>query len=616
MKHPLHSHDSPFHHISYLSSSMEIRKLPDLLINQIAAGEVIERPASVVKELMENSLDAGANSIAVTLEQGGVRYIQVKDNGSGIEKQQLQMALTRHATSKIHHLDDLNSIRSLGFRGEALPSIASVSRFTLASCIPQDKHGWCISSNPPQTNSEIAPCSMQPGTMVEVRDLFHNIPARRKFLRAERTEYMHCNQQFTRIAIAAPQVAMSLAHNGKNILQLPIAQDESGQLLRLQKILGKEFTANATAFERMDDHTRIFGWIAKPTFSRAQADMQYQYVNNRYIRDRQIAHAVRMAFDDVLYHGRHPAFILFIEIDPTRVDVNAHPSKIEVRFREARMLHDFIRHTLKQVLADMRPGSAKTAIQTQSGSTSIPYNTSLHLPRSDTPAHSRPNFYQALATTGSIHASSQTIPDHSVAEDDSQHACPPLGFAIAQLHGIFILAQNQQGLVIVDMHAAHERIVYEQLKSAIAQEDIRKQQLLVPITMSISSAEMEAVERYHSLLAEMGIEVDVVSQQSLVIRGMPQLLHQENPSQLIHDILADLVTHGHSSRVEEKRNDLLSTIACHGSVRAHRNLTIAEMNALLRSMESTERSGQCNHGRPTWVQLDMAELNRFFLRGR
>ena len=601
---------------------MSIRQLPDTLINQIAAGEVVERPASVVKELVENALDAGARRIDIDLEEGGVRLIRIRDDGGGIPPAELQLAVTRHATSKIASIDDLEAVATLGFRGEALPSVASVSRFSLTSRHGGAEHGAMLQVEGGRIG-QVAPQAHPPGTTVEVRDLFYNVPARRKFLRAERTELSHIEEWLRSLALARPDVELRVSHNGKPSRRWKGETDLLSEA-RLHEALGQDFARNALRLDHSGAGLRLHGWIAQPAYNRASGDQQYLYVNGRAVRDRNVAHAVRQAFSDVLFHGRHPAYVLFLELDPRGVDVNVHPAKHEVRFRESRLVHDFVYRTLHEALAETRAGSMPNQEAAHPAmnqwSMPAPHQASIGLRVGDAPAA-----YAALYGMGqtAIHGETSWASDtpgqsstngRSQSLDASAH--PPLGFAIAQLHGIYILAENIDGLIVVDMHAAHERIGYEKLKSAHDGAGLRTQPLLVPSSMSVSEREADIAEREVETLARLGFEVARSGPQSLLLRSVPALLAQGDVEALLRDVLADLREHGTTRRIEETRDGLLATMACHGAVRANRRLTIHEMNALLREMEATERSGQCNHGRPTWTRFNLAEMDRWFLRGR
>ena len=598
-----------------------IRLLPDTLVNQIAAGEVVERPSSVVKELVENALDAGARRIDVELEEGGIRLIRIRDDGGGMGPEDIALAVERHATSKIGSLEDLECVGTLGFRGEALPSIASVSRFSITSRRGDDAHGSRLEVEggkrlPPR------PQAHPVGSTVEVRDLFFNVPARRKFLRAERTEYGHVEDWLRSLALARPGLELRLSHNGRPSRSYrPVAADADA-LARVAEALGEEFTSRCLRLDHEGAGLRLHGWVGLPTASRSSADQQYFYVNGRAVRDRTVAHAVRQAYADVLFHGRHPAYVLFLEIDPRRVDVNVHPAKHEVRFRDGRLVHDFVYRTLHEALAGTRAGAAVahaegvTAAPSPAASAYAPVQAGMSLPVRETMA-AYSLLYGAVGADVALADVALVEPEAggTLAPADDRVA-PPLGFALAQLHGVFILAENAAGLVLVDMHAAHERITYERLKQAQDEGGIRSQVLLVPVTLAVAEREADLAEREGDALAALGFELRRAGPQSLSVRAVPALLADEEPRALVLDVLDELREHGGSRVVEQARNELLATLACHTSVRANRKLGIAEMNALLRDMEATERSGQCNHGRPTWVQLSKAELDRLFLRGR
>jgi len=610
-----------------------IRPLPAELINQIAAGEVIERPSSVVKELVENSLDAGATRIEVDIELGGQRLIRIRDDGGGIEPDDLPLAVASHATSKIRSFDDLEHVASMGFRGEALASVSSVARFALTSRARGQDTAFRIEVDGGKLQAA-RPAQHPQGTSVEVRDLFYNVPARRKFLRAERTEFAHIDDLLKSLALARGSVEFRLSHNGKPVRILKAAKDEQAALLRVAEVLGEEFPAQSLRIDHAAAGLHLSGWVGLPTASRSQADSQYFYVNGRLVRDRIVAHAVRQAYADVLFHGRHPAFVLYLELDPAGVDVNVHPAKHEVRFREQRLVHDFLFRTLHEVLAQTRAGQmggASAVADTTDAAPVMGYASAVAAPAvTSTPAWSG-QFSQSRLSLGvreepladyaallgeparmaeSAYAANTPMPP---AQDDE---APPLGFAIAQLKGIYILAENAHGLVLVDMHAAHERITYEKLKSGRACSNLRSQLLLVPLNVSVSAKEAAAAEEHADALAEWGLELSRSGPSGVVVRRIPALLEGADVAQLCRDVLAELALHGSSRRLQELENELLSTMACHGSVRAGRRLTAPEMNALLREMEATERSGQCNHGRPTWTQLGLAELDKLFLRGR
>lgn len=677
----------------------KIHLLSPRLANQIAAGEVVERPANIVKELVENALDAGARRIEVDAEQGGVKLLRVRDDGCGIEQDDLALALSRHATSKITTLDDLEAVMTMGFRGEALASISSVSRLTLTSRFEQADQAWQVTAEGRDMQTSVAPAAHPQGTTVEVRDLFFNTPARRKFLRTEKTEFGHLEEHLKKLALSRYDVAFTLRHNNRVIHQLRAADRGIEQERRVATLLSPDFIDHAIHVDTEAAGLQLKGWVALPTYSRSQTDMQYFYVNGRAVRDKLVVHAIRQAYRDVLYNGRHPAFVLYLELDPKLVDVNVHPTKHEVRFRDGRLVHDFLFRTLHQVLGNIRPqdqlapasGNSLTAgvdstsavgetrgfasgavgntaaanglrLQTQAepvrgiqagefrGQGGLPWqspepkptpaavaeqmNSYANLIRPldpqenpaalagaaesaqagvAAPAFNSPSAAMNTVTPAyMIPASSATAPAMPAGSADM----PPLGFAIAQLHGIYILAENRQGLVLVDMHAAHERIIYERLKAAVDRESVASQPLLVPQSMSVSEAEADAAEQYAAEFRALGVELARVGPESLLVRQIPVLLQQAPVTNLITDMLGDLIEHGSSDRILAHRNELLATMACHGSVRANRRLSVAEMNALLRDMEATERSGQCNHGRPTWTQLSMAELDKLFLRGR
>jgi len=564
-----------------------IHKLSTRLANQIAAGEVVERPSAVVKELLENSLDAGAQNIDIEVEQGGTRLIRLRDDGCGIVKDDFSLALSRHATSKIQSFEDLEGVVSLGFRGEALPSISSVSRMQIRSRTSDNEQAWQVTGDGGDTVSEPEPVAHPQGTTIEVRDLFFNTPARRKFLRTDKTEFSHLEKVVKRISLSRFDVGFTLRHNQRVVQKLRPAKNDTDRQQRVAHVCGQAFMEHTLAIDFKVGGMHLWGWVALPTFSRSQADLQYFYVNGRMIRDKLVTHGIRQAYQDVLYHGRHPAYVLYLECDPAVVDVNVHPTKHEVRFREGRMVHDFLFRSLHKALADTRPaddvvGNIPLAVREQLQA------------------------YQTMA---------QSMPSAELAEKDDSIA-PPLGYAIAQLHGVFILAENAQGLIIVDMHAAHERITYERMKTALEGEGVKSQPLLVPISISVNEIEAKLPETFANVFEELGFVVEATSPETLAVRQVPSLLRESDVESLVRDVLSDLATHGTTQRVREAINEILSTMACHGSVRANRMLTLPEMNALLRDMENTERSGQCNHGRPTWIQLNMDELDKLFMRGQ
>ena len=631
-----------------MSTSARIELLSPRLANQIAAGEVVERPASVIKELLENSLDSGARRIDVDVEQGGVKLLRVRDDGSGISADDLPLALARHATSKIRDLEDLERVMSLGFRGEALASISSVARLTLTSRTRDADQAWQVETEGRDMAPRVQPAAHPVGTSVEVRDLFFNTPARRKFLKTEKTEFDHLQEVIKRLALARFDVAFHLRHNGKTILSLHEANDDVARARRVAAVCGPAFLEQALPIEIERNGLHLWGWVGLPTFSRSQADQQYFFVNGRAVRDKLVAHAVRQAYRDVLFNGRHPTFVLFFEVDPTGVDVNVHPTKHEVRFRDGRMVHDFLYGTLHRALADVRPedqvaapAAVPEAIRPSGlaagefgpqGEMRLAANL-LEQPVAEPasrPAGSgsgagygyqytpRPASPMPAAETQSVYREFfAPLPETAaVALPEGQGDIPPLGYALAQLKGIYILAENAQGLVLVDMHAAHERIMYERLKIAMASEGLSGQPLLVPESLALSQREADCAEEHAQWFQRLGFELQRLGPETLAIRQIPALLKQAEANRLVQDVLADLMEYGTSDRIQAHLNELLGTMACHGAVRANRRLAVAEMNGLLRDMENTERSGQCNHGRPTWTQLGLDDLDKLFLRGR
>ena len=589
---------------------MGIRVLPSQLIDQIAAGEVVERPAAVIKELIENALDAGATRIDLEIEQGGTRLIRVTDNGSGIESDELSLALSRHATSKISDLDDLESLTTLGFRGEALPSIASVARMKLTSRIRQANQAWSLVCDGGEL-SQAKPAAHPVGTSVEVRDLFFNTPARRKFLRTERTEFSHLDSVVKNLALARFDVAFSLKHNQRGQFVLPKAADRAEREARIAALCGEEFLQHATWFERELEGMRLEGWVAAPTFSRSQPDLQFTFVNGRFVRDKLLRHAVRHAYRDVLYQSRHPACVLFLSIDPRRVDVNAHPAKLEIRFRDSRTVHDFVFRTIESVLAhpaaaagDERRAPTDSAALNQS----IGSQTNDRLP----PA---PSARDLLPLYQRLHAPS---PPPAIAEraGAATSAGLDLGVALAQLGGIYVLAEVEQGLIVVDMHAAHERITYEAMKDEFGASRLKAQSLLVPVDLKVAEREADQIEASHATLTQLGFEITRRGPDEIRVAAVPRLLADTSIESLVRDVIADLVGDGATTRVDSAADALLADMACHSSVRANRRLTLEEMNALLRQMEQTPRIDQCNHGRPTWTRITLGELDRLFLRGR
>ena len=588
---------------------MPILQLPNHLINQIAAGEVVERPASVVKELVENSLDAGASKLHIDILTGGQKLIRIRDNGSGIARDELQLALSRHATSKISNLDDLEAVASLGFRGEALPSIASVARLTLSSKTAASASAWQVEAD----NSNVAsprPAAHPNGTTVEVHDLFYNTPARRRFLRTERTEFGHVEKWLRRLALSRPDVAFTMTHNRRAVLQLAAASNDDERLQRIAKICGEAFADQAILLNHEADGVALTGWLGLPTFNRSQPDMQYWFVNGRSITDKTLSHAVRHAYRDVLFHGRYPAYVLGITMDPASVDANAHPAKHEVRFRDGRRIHGIVSQSVEAALSETRPGGQVT-LPTSLTQISPRTQSYMSLSGGRTPGSGAVReslaTYRALAGGGSVAALDSRAEDAEI---------PPLGFALAQVGGVYVLAENAQGLVIVDMHAAHERITYEKLKSGFDDKAVVRQPLLVPTTVAVAESEANIVEESADVLEKLGLVIDRQGPTSLVIREVPALLRNADAEALLRDVLADLSQAGRSNRIEDACHDFLATMACHHSVRANRLLTLAEMNALLREMETTNRADQCNHGRPTWTAISMTELDHLFLRGR
>ena len=600
-------------------SRLPIQLLPDSLISQIAAGEVIERPASVVKELVENALDAGARRIEIELERGGCGLIRVSDDGIGIDAGDLPLALARHATSKIASLQDLESVATLGFRGEALPSIASVSRLSLTSRSATAAHAWVVDARDGEI-SPPAPASHAFGTRVEVRDLFFNVPARRKFLRTENTEYQHIVRILERMALSRFEVAFALIHNGKNVWTLGSAQSSAQRLERVARICGEEFAAHVIELRHETESLSIEGWLALPTFSRSQADLQFAYVNQRFVRDKLVVGAARLAYRDVLFHGRFCAYVLYLQLDPSQVDVNAHPQKLEVRFRDSHRVHDFVFRTLERVLKDTRPaadsaGSAPADWLTGASSFAAGTPSQAHFSLPEAPRRSSADAYRPYlsATTAQVRDESRAqVPPTGMPPDA---AFAPLGYAIAQLHGVYILAQSADGMVLVDMHAAHERIMYEGMKKLLAGHTAQ-QQLLIPEVLNVTPAQADMAEQHQQEFSALGFAVTRLGPDQLALRAIPTLLAGRDPAGVVRDVLSDLLESGHSRRVEESINHLLATMACHAAVRAQRSLSVPEMNALLREMEGTDRADQCNHGRPTWVRLSMGELDRLFLRGR
>ena len=586
-----------------------IRLLPDLLISQIAAGEVVDRPASALKELLENSLDAGATEIATQLAEGGIRQIRITDNGAGIAREDLVSALARHATSKIGSLQDLERVASLGFRGEALASIAAVSHFVLASKPAGNARAWKVEASG-DARSLPEPAAVAAGTLAEASDLYFNTPARRKFLRSPQTEYAHSEEAFKRIALSRPDVRFTLAHNGRAHWHLPAA----GADARIRAVLGEEFAAASLAVDVQSAGFRLHGLAAQPAYSRSSRDAQYFFVNGRFVRDKVLSHAVREAFHDVLHHDRHSAYVLFLELDPALVDANVHPTKIEVRFRNPGGIHQFVFHALEKALSVTRAGAAGKRLDSAPAPPTYRADEGFfRQPDINLLTNEPAAFYATLF--GAPGTSTATLPERAATALPRDEAYP-LGFALGQLSGIYVLAQNQHGLVVVDMHAAHERIVYEKLKIALEDDGIPTQQLLIPATMNASALEVATAEENPDTLARLGFELAVIAPNALAVRSVPMSLVQADAAQLARDVLAEIAEFGGSRVLAERQNEMLSTMACHAAVRANRALSAAEMNALLREMEVTERSGQCNHGRPTWRQITIGELDKMFMRGR
>ena len=601
-------------------SRQPILELPNQLISQIAAGEVIERPSAVVKELLENAVDANASQIEIRLEDGGTSRIVVSDDGVGIPAAELSLALTRHATSKIRSLEDLESVRTMGFRGEALASIASVSRTIFTSRTLHDEHAWEIDS----AHQKVQPAAGDIGSRVDVADLFFNTPARRKFLKSPATELGHCIEAIKRVALANPQTSFAIWHNGK-ALHRWIAADLNR---RATDILGPEFEAAKLAVQSGNALIQLTGFIGAPTASRARTDQQYIFINQRFVKDKLINHAIRSAYQDVLHGDRQPILLLCLTINPELVDVNVHPAKIEVRFRDSRAVHQFVFHTIQDRLAH-GAGQGEASLSTLENLVppSTQYNQLEKLiapqPQSYTPFYSK-NQRLPLPMSGSVKDSMQQLfcapnttlnPAQSSYSEALQENDQPLGHAIAQLAGIYILAQNQQGLVLVDMHAAHERVLYEKYKSDL-NTAVVTQQLLVPVVLNASRIEISTLNEYRSSLIQLGFDISELGPEQLVIRSLPALMSKSDPAQLIRQLLIDLEQLGSSTTINAAQHEKLASKACHAAVRAHRLLTIPEMNALLRQMEQTDRADQCNHGRPTWIQLSVADLDKLFLRGR
>ena len=606
---------------------MRIQSLPIQLVNQIAAGEVVERPSSIVKELVENCFDSGATQIDIDIAMGGIRVIKIRDNGCGIHKEDLALALSRHATSKITNLQDLEQVSSMGFRGEALPSISSVAKLTLISRTEGAECAWKVSADGSEKNFDPQPDPHPQGTTLDVRDLFYNTPVRRKFLKTEKTEFSHIESLIKKMALSRFDIGFTLNHNQKQILNLKPADSLSEQEKRIASICGSAFIENSVKIDFEASGLKLTGWVGLPTFSRSQQDMQFFYVNGRLIKDRLVTHAIKQAYQDVLFHGRHSVYVLFLELEPALVDVNAHPAKLEVRFREGRSVHDFLFKALHRSLADIRPGEQQNhtikieeltplqsgvsenphVIKSRSFASNSPIQTSLPLKVSEE--------IEAYSTLYPKEDKSQCIELNQLIPNVTE-GMPPLGYAIAHLHSIFILSETEKGIILVDAHAAHERVNYERLKTQYHEGNVPSQPLLLPLKIQVTHSEAEVVEEQHAFFSALGFELTRSAPETIVLRSTPALLGKEDMDTLIRDILADIVANGMSQRVLEKSNEILATMACHGSVRAKRKLTVDEMNALLRDMEQTERIGQCNHGRPTWIELSTADLDKFFLRGQ
>jgi len=630
---------------------MSIRLLPDLLVSQIAAGEVVERPASALKEVLENSLDAGSTEIRVELEEGGIKLIRVADDGSGIVPEDLPLALTRHATSKISNLEELERVASLGFRGEALASIASIARVELTSRVQQQQHAWKIGALD-GVMGQAEPAALSRGTVLEARDLFFNTPARRKFLKTAATEYGHCDETLRRLALAHPGCAFTLAHNGRVARRYAVSDWQA----RALEVLGEDFAEAARTLDEAAGPLRLFGLAGLPAYSRAGRDAQYLFVNGRFVRDKLLNHAIREAYRDVLHHERHPAYVLFLELPPEGVDVNVHPAKTEVRFRDGRGVHQFVRHVLERALGKdasrlpatteeaesiqpsfprMRESSDFSALDSrlrgndaagprenpsQGASNNRPSTAAWSQSRMPLHANEPSAYYRMVGEALGHTTSPETLRTETVAGAVNTPAdvsiAPPLGYALAQLSGIYVLAQNEHGLIVVDMHAAHERILYERLKTAFNSDQVASQPLLIPVVFAATALEISAAEEGREALAGMGFEIAAVSPTHLAVRALPAMLKDAEAETLVREVLQDMREFGISEAMTARRNQLLATLACHGAVRANRRLTLPEMNALLRDMEATERADQCNHGRPTWFQLSLADLDKHFMRGQ
>jgi DNA mismatch repair protein MutL len=591
---------------------VSIQVLPDVLISQIAAGEVVERPAAALKEILENSLDAGATDIQIDLEQGGIKRVRVADNGGGIARDELELALTRHATSKIASLADLEQVASLGFRGEALASIAAIARVQLTSRSAAAEHAWTIQAEGGRLGAA-TPAARATGTTLDIQDLFFNTPARRKFLKTEATEYAHCAETVRRLALANPQVAFTLSHNGRVQLRLNAEPAHS----RVRQVLGEAFEANTLAVDAAAGALRVSGWVIRPSAATGNRDSQHVFVNGRYVRDKLIVHALKEAYRDVLHHQLNPAYCLFISLPPDLVDVNVHPAKTEIRFRDGRGVHQFLFHAVERLLAAPATSAAAVSAEPPPGmprpAWAAPQQVAMSLQANEAMAFYAPlqgSGVRGQDSGGLVAPAAQPLPE--VGQGDA----PPLGYALAQLHGVYVLAQNAQGLVLVDMHAAHERVVYEKLKTALDARAVPAQTLLIPVALTVDARDVAEISPHLEPLRDIGFELSITSPTSVAVRSVPWLLKDADPVELTRAVLAEVAEFGVARLLAERRNELLATLACHGAVRANRRLTLPEMNALLREMEATERAGQCNHGRPTWFQVSLRELDAMFMRGR
>ena len=595
---------------------MPIQKLPDVLINQIAAGEVIERPAAVVKELLENSLDAGARRVVVEIEKGGLGLIRVRDDGEGLSQQQLPLAVERHATSKISNLDELEAVASYGFRGEALPSIVSVSRFAMTSRCAVDDHGWQLKgAGAPE--AALKPAPHPQGTTVEVRDLFFNTPARRKFMRAEGTEFRHIDQLLRRSALARSEVGFELRHNGRRLLDLSPAPQTAQLQQRIADVCGTDFTEHALAIDESGAGLRLWGWVALPSFSRPKADLQHFFVNRRPVRDKLVAHALRRAYADVLHSSRYPAFVLYLEIDPAAVDVNVHPAKAEVRFRDSSTVHDLLYGNIHRLLRNVRPQGEHHQVQFSAPAPAAGLRSAADYPAPMTP---RALPLREASTHSSAGSNSwSALPRRAEPEPAVDLEALPLGRAVGQIKGIFILCESSQGMIVVDMHAAHERVLFERLKRQLREGQVQAQRLLMPVAVDLDEDAADLAEQRADWLAELGLEIDRGGPRSITVRAVPPLLMKADIAGLLRELLdqrTDGPAQGHFPEVRDAQDRVLADMACRAAVKAGRQLTLPEMDALLRDMEQTDNAGQCSHGRPTWVQVDMAAMDRLFLRGR